>query len=175
MGDGPLGVLNAQVSKSAGASSVILSGHHDSRIEVAKMLGIDHAFNSTRIDALERVADLTGGRGVDTVIVAVASTKAVDEALKIVRKGGKVCVFGDFRDVPQPNLDLDLKLVLRDHIDVVGSWGCSTKNYRLAFELVRSGQVRVREMITHRFPLERFKEALQAFTGKECLKVILSP
>ena len=106
--------------------------------------------------------ELTEGRGVDVVIVAVASTDAVHQSMNLVRNGGKVCVFGDFRDVPQPSLSLDLKLVLRDDIGLFGSWGCSTHNYRVAFNLITSGQVKVKDMITHRFPLEKFADALKA-------------
>jgi len=175
VGDGPLGLLNALISKSAGASTVMLSGHHDSRIEVAKTVGVDHVFNSKNADIKEEVMTLTNGRGADAVMVAVASTDAVHTSLSLVRNGGKVCVFGDFRDVPQRNLNLDLKLVLRDHIDLFGSWGCSTQNYRTAFDLVSSGNVKVREMITHRFPLERFGEAFKVFLSKECMKIVLNP
>lgn len=175
MGDGPLGLLNAQVSKSAGASMVILSGHHDSRIEVAKRLGVEYTFNSKKFDVKEKVIELTEGRGPDFVIVAVASTDAVYQSMDLVRKGGKICVFGDFRDVPQPNLNLDLKLILRDDIELFGSWGCSTQNYRVAFNLITAGQVKVREMITHRFPLEKFTEALKVFLNKECLKIVFNP
>lgn len=175
IGDGPLGLLNAQVSKSAGASTVTLSGHHDSRIRLAKQLGADHVFNSKKVDVKEKVMELTDGRGADFVIVAVASTDAVHQSMDLVRNGGKVCVFGDFRDVPQPNLNLDPKLILRDDISLFGSWGCSTQNYRVAFNLITSGQVNVKEMITHRFPLEKFTDALKAFLSKECLKIVFNP
>jgi L-iditol 2-dehydrogenase len=175
VGDGPLGLLNTQVSKCAGASVVMLSGHHDYRLGIAGQLKIDHVFNLRKVDVRKEVMKLTDGRGADFAIVAVASTDAVYQSMGLVRNGGKICVFGDFRDVPQPNLDLDLKLVLRDGVDIFGSWGCSTQNYRVAFDLVTSGQVRVREMITHSFPLEKFAEALKLFSSKECLKIVLNP
>jgi len=175
VGDGPLGLLNAQVSRCAGASVVMLSGHHDYRLEIAKQLNVDQVFNSKKVDVEKEVMELTDGRGADFVIVAVASTDAVRQSMELVRHGGNICIFGDFRDVPQPNLGLDLKLVLRDGVDIFGSWGCSTQNYRVAFDLVASGRVKVREMITHRFPLEKFSEAVKLFSSKECLKIVLNP
>jgi len=175
VGDGPLGLLNAQVSKNAGASMVILSGHHDSHIELAKQVGVNHAFNSKRFDVKEKVMKLTEGHGADFVIVAVASTDAVRQSMSLVRNGGKICVFGDFRDVPQPNLSLDLKLILSNDIELFSSWGCSTQNYRVAYNMITSGQVKVGEMITHRFPLEKFMEALKVFLSKECLKIVFNP
>ncbi|MEM4610940.1 MAG: zinc-binding dehydrogenase, partial [Thermoproteota archaeon] len=106
---------------------------------------------------------------------AVSSTDAVQQSLKLVREGGKICVFGDFRDVPQPDLSLDLKPVVHSSVSILGSWGCSTKDYHAAFNLIKTGRVRVREIITHRFPLERFMEALNVFMSKNCLKIILHP
>jgi len=174
IGDGPMGLLNAQVSKSAGAL-VMLSGHHDSRVEASLRLGADYAFNSNKTNIREKVLELTEGRGADFAIVAVSSTDAVQQSAKLVREGGKICVFGDFRDVPQPSLSLDLKPVVHGSISLLGSWGCSTKDYHAALNLVETGRVRVREMITHRFPLERFTEALNVFLGRNCLKIILHP
>jgi L-iditol 2-dehydrogenase len=175
IGDGPLGLLNAQVSKAAGASTVILSGHHDHRLELARKVGVEYTFNSRKVDLEGEIKGLTEGLGADVAIVAVASTGAVEEAFRLVREGGRVCVFGDFRDIPQPDLSLDLKLILRNDVQLVGSWGCSTENYRVAFNMVRSGLVRVGEMITHRFPMERFGEALETFFSKECMKIVLNP
>ncbi len=174
IGDGPMAMLNAQVSKTVGAL-VILSGHHDHRVETAVRLGADYAFNSKKTSLREKVLELTRGRGADVVIVAVSSTDAVQQSVKLVREGGKICVFGDFRDVPQPSLSLDLKPVVHGSVSLLGSWGCSTKDYHAAFNLMKTGRVRVREVITHRFPLERFMEALNVFMSKNCLKIILHP
>jgi L-iditol 2-dehydrogenase len=174
IGDGPLGLLNAQVSKSAGAF-VMLSGHHDKRVEAARRLGADYAFNSNSTDPKEEVSRLTEGRGADIVIVAVSSTDAVQQSVRLVRRGGRICVFGDFRDVPQPSLSLDLKPLVHEGVSLLGSWGCSTKDYHAAFNLVRNRRVRVREMITHRIPMNRFTEALNVFLSKDCIKIVLNP
>jgi L-iditol 2-dehydrogenase len=174
IGGGPLGLLNAQVAKHMGASQVIVSGHHDLRIEMAKKLGIDHAFNARKIDIKERVKELTEDRGADLVIVAVASSEAVHQGIRLVRWGGRVCIFGDFRDVPQPNLKIDPKLMLRDDIELFGSWGCSPQDYRVAFNMIKMGRVKAKEMITHRYPVERFAEALKVIAEKQCLRIVIN-
>ena len=175
IGGGPLGLLNAQVAKYMGASQVIVTDHHDFRVEMAKKLGVDHAFNAKEMDPKEKVRDLTEDRGVDLVIVAVASTDALHEGIRMVRLGGKVCIFGDFRDVPQPNLEIDPKILLRNDIKLLGSWGCSPQDYRVAFDLIRMGRIRAKEMITHAFPVEQFAEALGVADGKQCLRVVIKP
>jgi L-iditol 2-dehydrogenase len=153
----------------------MLSGHHDFRVEAARRLGADYAFNSNRVDLKEKTMWLTEGRGADVAIVAVSSTDTVQQSVKLVRDGGKICVFGDFRDVPQPSLSLDLKPLVHEGVSLLGSWGCSTQDYHAAFNLIKTGRVRVREMITHRFPLYRFMEALNVFLSRNCIKIVLNP
>lgn len=173
IGGGPLGLLNAQVAKYTGASQVMVSAHHDFRVERAEKLGIDRAFNAKKINVEEKVKELTENRGVDLVIVAVASTEAVHKGIQMVRCGGKVCIFGDFRDVPQPNLEVDPKVMLRDDIKLFGSWGCSPQDYRAAFNMIKTGRVRAKEMITHTYPIEKFAEALDVMAGKRCLRIVI--
>ena len=173
IGGGPLGLLNAQVVKQMGSSQVIVSDHHDFRVEMAKKLGIDHAFNAKKVNIEEKVKELTENRGADLVIVAVASTEAVHQGIKMLRWGGRICVFGDFRDVPQPNVEVDPKLMLRDDITLFGSWGCSPQDYQVAFNMIKMGRVKVREMITHIFPIEQFAEALKVMTEKQCMRIVI--
>ncbi|KPV62404.1 MAG: putative L-threonine 3-dehydrogenase [Candidatus Bathyarchaeota archaeon BA1] len=173
MGGGPLGLLNAQVAKYMGASQVIVSDHHDFRVNMAKELGIDHAFNAKKISIEEKVKELTEDRGADLVIIAVASTEAVHQGTKMVRWGGKICVFGDFRDVPQPNVEVDPKLMLRDDITLFGSWGCSPQDHQAAFNMIRMGRVKAKEMITHTFPIEQFTEALKVMAEKQCMRIVI--
>ena len=173
IGGGPLGLLNAQVAKCAGASKVIVSDHHDYRVEIAKKLGIDYAFNSKDVNVEERVKELTEDRGADLAVVAVASTEAILEGIKTVRWGGRICLFGDFRDVPQPNFEVDPKLLLRDDITLSGSWGCAPNDYYAAFSLIRTGRVNVKEMVTHTFPIERFTDALKVMAEKQCMRVVI--
>ncbi|MFQ6095759.1 MAG: alcohol dehydrogenase catalytic domain-containing protein [Candidatus Bathyarchaeia archaeon] len=173
IGGGPLGLLNAQVAKCLGTTQVIVSDHHDFRIKMAKGLGIDYAFNAKKVNVDAKVKELTGGRGADLVIVAVASTKAVHQGIQMVRWGGKICLFGDFRDVPQPNLEVDPKLMLRDDVTLLGSWGCGPRDYYAAYNLIRAGRIRAKDMVTHVFPIEQFTEALKVMAEKQCIRVVI--
>ncbi|MEM1581411.1 MAG: alcohol dehydrogenase catalytic domain-containing protein [Candidatus Bathyarchaeia archaeon] len=173
IGGGPLGLLNAQVAKTCGASRVIISDHHDFRIEIAKKVGIDYTFNARMMNVEETVKELTEGRGADLVVVAVASSNAIQQALKMVRWGGRVCIFGDFRDVPQPHLEIDPKIILRDDVSIFGSWGCAPYDYYTAFNLIRTGRVKVKEIVSHVLPLEQFNDALKIISSRECMRVVL--
>ena len=174
IGDGPMGVLLSTLAKYFGASQVILSGHHDSRINIAKKLGADYSYNSRKIDLGEQVKHLTNGRGADIVIVAVASTTLVREAFKMVREGGKVCLFGDFRDVPEPPIEVVPDSMISQNKSLFGSWGCSPRDYQIALELIRMGRVPTKELITHALPIESFNNALDLIEKKEeSLRVVI--
>lgn len=173
IGDGPLGLMNAQVARALGTTQTIMSGHHDYRLELAKKLGTDHIFNAKTTDIGESIKQLTDDRGADHVIVAVASSEAVKEATQFIRKGGNICVFGDFRDVPQPNLELDPKLILRDDVSLFGSWGCGPDDYHAAYHLIKAGRVNVKDMVTHVYPINEFTKATDTIYQRQCMRVAI--
>ncbi|MDH5362655.1 MAG: zinc-binding dehydrogenase [Aigarchaeota archaeon] len=175
LGDGPMGLMSAQVARRMGACQILVSGHHDYRLEKARSLGADYAFNSRKEDIQSAIRDLTEGLGADLVLVAAASTPAVKEATTLVRPGGRICVIGDFRDVPQPPLDLDPRLVLQHHVSILGSWGCSPRDYVAALKMLQAGAVDADKTITHYFNLTDFHKALNTAESKECLRVVLKP
>lgn len=176
VGDGPMGILLSTLAKYFGVSQVILGGHHDSRIRIAEKVGADHAYNSQKVNLRDRVKNLTNGRGADIVIVAVASTALVQEAFKMVRDGGRICLFGDFRDVPEPRIEVFPDSMISQSKSLFGSWGCSPKDYQIALEFIRMGRVPAKELITHVLPIESFNEALSLMERKEvCLRVVIQP
>lgn len=174
IGDGPMGLLLSILAKYFGASQIILSGHHDFRLRIAEKLGVDYAYNAQEVNMEDKVKYLTNGKGTDIVIVAVASTAVVQEALKMAREGGKICLFGDFRDVPQPPVQVAPDLMISQNKFLFGSWGCSPRDYQTALNMIKMGRVPARELITHTFPMERFREALGLMEKKgECLRVVI--
>jgi L-iditol 2-dehydrogenase len=174
IGDGPMGLLLSILAKYFGASLVIMGGHHDFRVRTAEKLGVNYAYNSHKVNMGDKVKYLTDGRGVDIVIVAVASTTVVQEALKMARRGGKICLFGDFRDVAQPPVKVAPDLMISQDKNLFGSWGCSPRDYQTALNMIKIGRVPARELITHTFPMERFREALDLMEKKgECLRVVI--
>ena len=173
MGDGPLGLLNAQAAKVLGATQVVVSGHHDYRLGVAQKVSIDFTINSKNESVEELVKELTNNRGADLVVVAVASSETTQRAMELIRPGGKVTLIGDFRDVPQPNLEVDPKLLLRDDATLMASWGCAHYDDQAAYELIKSGRINVRDMVTHTFPMEQFDDALNLIASRQCMRVAI--
>src|SRR3979411_1198 len=90
-GPGPIGLLGVAVAKAMGAWPVILTGTRDNRLKIGIELGADHVINVRKEDAVEAVRALNGGKGVDYVLECSGAPNAVNEAIRMVNRGGKVC------------------------------------------------------------------------------------
>ncbi len=91
-GPGPIGLLGVAVAKALGAQPVILTGTRDNRLKIGLELGADHVVNVTKEDPVEAVRRLNGGKGVDYVVECSGATNALNEAAKMVNRGGKICL-----------------------------------------------------------------------------------
>src|SRR5213082_1354002 len=91
-GPGPIGLLGIAVAKALGASPVILTGTRDNRLQIGRELGADHVINVRRENAVEAVRRLTGGKGIDYVIECSGAADAVNEAARMLNRGGKICL-----------------------------------------------------------------------------------
>src|ERR1700740_138209 len=91
-GPGPIGLLGVAVAKALGASPVILTGTRDNRLNIGRELGADHIINVHNENVVEAVKRLNGGKGVDYVVECSAAPDAVNDAVHMVNRGGKVCL-----------------------------------------------------------------------------------
>ena len=94
VGCGPLGLFHIQLARLNGAKLVIASDFDDNRLEIAKNIGADVVFNPSKEDTAKKVQELTDGKGVNAVIVAVPVPSVVSDALNYVSKRGRINVFG---------------------------------------------------------------------------------
>jgi len=172
IGDGPSGVIHAALARILAAGTIIISGHHDSRLKIAKRLGADLAVNSYKEDLAEIVKEATERRGVDAVIVSAPNIKALSEGMDVCRKGGTVCIFSP--TPPNEYIQVSPHRLFFSEIKVIPSYSASHIETRTALKLISSGRIKAKELITHRFPLNRTKEAFEtAAKNKECLKVVV--
>jgi len=172
IGAGPSGIIHAVLARLSGAKQVIVTDLVDYRLKVAERLGADLAVNPEQERLVERVKETTEGRGVDLVIVTAPSVKAVEEGVQIVRRAGKLLLFAPTQ--PDQYARLSPHRLFFSEITVVPSYSVSHVETRLALQLISSGRIKARELITHRFPLSRTADAFQtAAKTRECLKVVV--
>jgi L-iditol 2-dehydrogenase len=172
IGAGATGIIHTALSRIYGASKIIVSDLIDYRLKMAEKFGADITVNSKNEDLSEVVKSETDGIGADIAIVTAPSLEAYKVGLSVCRKGGKLCVFAPTK--PGEYLQISPAELFFSEIQIIPSYSTSHLETRVALELITSGKLNVKDLITHRFRLvdaaEAFKTALES---KESLKVII--
>jgi len=172
VGAGPSGIIHAMLARLAGATKILVTDLVDYRLKMAERLGADLTINPKQENLVERVKEATNNRGADVVIVTAPNVKAVEDAVQIVRRGGKLLLFAPTQ--PDQYAHLSPHRLFFSEITVIPSYSVSHIETRTALQLISSGRIKGKELITHRFPLSRTSEAFQtAAKNKECLKVVV--
>lgn len=173
IGSGMAGLLHIRLARAAGASRIFATDINEYRLSAAEKLGADHVINAGE-DVPSRLRELNDGRLADQVIVCTAAEKAVEQAFKCFDRGGTILFFAPTK--PGELVPLPLFEVWRDEVTITTSYAGSPRDIMTAVELIRSGSVEVKDMITHKLPLSEtgigFKLAAEA---KESIKVMIEP
>jgi L-iditol 2-dehydrogenase len=172
IGAGPIGCLHMVIAQARGAR-VIISQTSAKRRELARRFAPGAVINPRLGGLGERVRALTDGRGADIVICAnpVADTQA--QAVEIVRKGGRVILFGGLpKDSPLTTLDGNR--IHYGEINVVGGFSYHPRFHLLALHMIERGLVPVDLIVTHTFPLEEIHTAFDVAASGQGLKVVVT-
>jgi L-iditol 2-dehydrogenase len=173
-GAGPIGIMHLLLARRHGATRVFMSEQSPQRIATARKLGADCVIDISREDLNNAVSELTGGAGADVVIVATAARAALESSLQVAGVGGRINFFAGLPK-EQSIIDIDANIVHYKELVVTGSTGCSTSDCRRAAELVASGEVDLRPLISAQFALRNIAAALTEAQGSNTMKVILLP
>ncbi|MEM3627193.1 MAG: zinc-dependent dehydrogenase [Candidatus Bathyarchaeia archaeon] len=172
IGSGVTGIMQTALSKIFGATKVIVSDLVDYRLHMAKKFGADILVNSEREDLADVARAETDGMGVDVAIVTAPSLEAYKSGFRACRKGGRLCVFAPTE--PGKYLQLSPKELFFSEVQIIPSYSTSHMETRMALELIKSGRMNVKELITHRFRLLEAADAFKTAHGaKESLKVMV--
>jgi L-iditol 2-dehydrogenase len=171
LGAGMIGLLTVQALRAAGCSRIFIADLDSTRLKLAQEAGATVTLSSD-VDLAEQVIQLTGGVGVDVAIEAVGRDETVKASIDSVRKGGTVVLLGNI----SPEVTLPLQKVVTRQICLQGSCA-SAGEYSRAIELLASGTIKVKPLITAIAPLAegpRWFERLYAHEPN-LMKVILTP
>jgi L-iditol 2-dehydrogenase len=173
LGPGPIGLMALQLSKALGASKVFLTGTRDERLAVGKELGADVTININKEDAVKKVRELTGGYGVDLVVECSGNGNAVEQAIEMATRGGRLSLIGD----PHGLATVDLRRFVLDDIRAAGVRGEGNGDCARSLSLISDGKVQCKPLITHHFSLEKINEGIDTFVQRKggALKVIIQP
>jgi 2-desacetyl-2-hydroxyethyl bacteriochlorophyllide A dehydrogenase len=167
IGDGPIGMMHAQMLRHRGAYTVMI-GLLDHRLAVAEQLGINRVVNASRDDPIAAVAEVSSGRGADVVVNAAGKVSVLKQAIDLAARQGHVLYFAA---TLAPEVTLDLDLVHYKELRLVGSYDSTIAQYEDALALIRAGAVQVMPLITHRFGIGQVKDGFEVARRQEGLKV----
>ncbi len=173
LGCGIAGLLMIKLARALGAGRIIATDIDDYRLEAARRFGAERSIRAEG-DIPGAIREINGGRLADKAIVCAGVLSAGQQALESVDRGGTILFFA----VPNPGetLTMDLNPFWRNDISLKTCYGAAPLDNRQAMELIRAGNVEVKDLITHRY---RLKEIMKGFRtaseGRNCLKVIMKP
>jgi threonine dehydrogenase-like Zn-dependent dehydrogenase len=172
-GAGPIGLLAVAVGKALGASPLILTDIRDDRLAIGRRLGADHVINASAEPVVDAVRRLNGGRGVHYVFECSGAPNAVNEAITMVSRGGRVCL-GAFAH--QPAL-VDVEYIVTNNIYLFGIRGEGQSAVRRAASLLAQGKFDPSPVHTHTFALDELPTALRYARERidGAIKVVVKP
>jgi L-iditol 2-dehydrogenase len=171
VGAGTIGLLLQQALRVAGCSRVLVADVDRTRLQLSAQLGATATLFADGT-LTEQILQVTGGVGADLAVEAVGRTETVNAAIDSVRKGGSVVLVGNI----SPEITLPLQKVVTRQILLQGSCA-SAGEYPRAIELVSSGAIKVKPLISTVAPLEDGPQWFERLYAREpnLMKVVLAP
>jgi L-iditol 2-dehydrogenase len=175
IGAGPIGCLHVRLARARGAARVFLVELNAERLHLAAdLVKPDAALVGSEIDVVNEIVARTDGRGVDVVVVAAASGRAQEQAVRLAARQGRISFFGGLPK-DDPVIALDANEVHYRELTIVGANGSSPTHNAQALDLIATGAVPVADLITRRLPLEQTLDAFDIVARGEAIKVTIEP
>ena len=162
IGPGAIGLIAVQIAKGMGGSNIAIFGTREERLELGRKFGADVLVNVRSVqDPVQYAKDQIHSDGYDVVVEFAGTEQAASDAIKLARRGGRVSLAG--ATSPGRNLNVDLSLIVRGHLNIYGAladpkWVCER-----AVKLISSGLVNVAPLMSGDYKLDEYRNALEAF------------
>ncbi|MDP6138788.1 MAG: alcohol dehydrogenase catalytic domain-containing protein [Candidatus Woesearchaeota archaeon] len=161
LGCGVSGLLNIALAKLISAK-VIATDIDDYRLNKAKEFGADEV-----IDVSKEKVNVKAER----IIVCTGAYQAVKQAFECIDRKGIILFFA----VPEKNIEVPNVDLWRNELTITSSYGAASVDLKESLDLIKNKKVNVKDMITHKLPLEKIQEGFKLVTdAKESLKVVLT-
>ncbi len=170
-GCGPVGLMAVVVAKAAGASVVYATDISPYRLRLAQQLGATRALNVAEMDVVETIRQETGGDGVDVLLEMSGAQSAIDQGFRALRDGGEAALLG----LTPGTIGFDINnAIIFKGATVRGIAGRRLWDtwYRMR-GLLEAGLVDLWPLVTHRYTLDQWEEAIQAMNSGATGKVVM--
>lgn len=171
-GCGPIGLWAVGLARISGASTIFAIEPNAKRLEIARNMGADYMLNPREVDPVHEILNVTDGLGVDVVLEMSGHPTAIRQSFKALRNGGRVSLLG----IPSSMVELDLANdIIFKGATVLGISGRRIYDtwYRTR-RVLESGQLDLKQVITHTLPFEQISEAMEIMKSGDCGKIILT-
>jgi len=172
LGPGPIGLITMRMARLMGAAKIIAVGRQP-RLEAAERLCADAVVDFEKEDPVDAVSALSGSKGVDEVFECSGGKGTLDQAVRMLKKGGRVGVVG----YPKGNaVEIPLSVLINHEISIFGSRANPNVSQKI-IALISAGHLIVKDLITHTYPLDAFADGLDTFVTRRdgALKVVIRP
>lgn len=171
LGAGPIGILHVKLARFAGARRIIVSEPNELRREAALKEGADIVVDPSSENLLDRVREASGGLGADVAIVAIGIPALANDAIRLVRNRGRVSLFAGFNKGVQA--EIDVNAIHYNELLVTGSFGLTRLQFERSLNLIASGRLDLKSLLTHRFQLADIETALAVAEQGSAIKVAI--
>lgn len=155
-GCGGVGINVVQVAAAFGGV-VIAVDISDKKLEWAKTFGASYTVNPRKVENIAKeIKRLTNG-GANVAFEVIGKPQTIETAFGTLRKGGRLVVVGYSAE----DIKLSVAKIMYFEMEVRGSLGCRPVDYPRLIELCRIGKIKVKELVTQKFPLERINDAFE--------------
>ena len=150
---------------------VVDNNSTDKTGKLAKKSGADITINTNKDEPNKTI--ISKLKNVDVVFEAVGINKTVEQAISIVRGGGKITIIGLLEDM----MTLNIYEVIDKEIEIRGAYGYTSEDFQQAINLLATKKVSIKPFITHVLPLQDINKGFEILTGKKenVIKVVLKP
>ena len=168
-GAGPIGIMAVAIAKKAGARHVVITDVNEYRLELASRMGATRAVNVAHQDLRTVMRELGMTEGFDVGLEMSGNASAFRSMIDGMVNGGKIALLGIFGD----DVAIDWSKVIFKGLEIKGIYGREMYEtwYQMA-AMIQSG-LDLSPVITHRFPIERFREGFEVMGSGKSGKVVL--
>lgn len=172
----PIGLCATAGARLMGATTIIATDRLPERMAMSRALGADHVVDISKVDAVEEIRRLMGGRGVDVSIEALGLQTTFEAALRVLRPGGTLSSLGVYSSDLKIPLDA-FAAGLGDHSIITTLCPGGKERMRRLMNVVATKRVDVAQLVTHRFRLDDIERAYELFANQRdgVLKVAITP
>ncbi len=172
IGDGPIGCIHIEVARARGASKIVMVGL--TRLHEVPQFNPDYIIDAAKQNPVEEVLKITDGLGADIVICANPVPSTQEQAVEMVRKRGKVVLFGGVAK-SQPMTTLNSNLIHYNEITVIGAFSYPAVGLEKAIKYISEGKISAEKYVTQKVKLAELTDGIQMGRQGKALKVVVKP